>query len=138
MRTLIFILTIFIIFSGCIEENNAIQSNESVYQDSVNITLENQSSAALSSKEGNVPEIEVKSFLSIYMHNNNEIANGYFFNWDNVPGNESLRLISYLKNNLNIIWVDNAQIAKINDNETIRVFTSNNSLEFQACFTAGF
>jgi len=83
--------------------------------------LENQSSAALSSKEGNVPEIEVKSFLSIYMHNNNEIANGYFFNWDNVPGNESLRLISYLKNNLNIIWVDNAQIAKINDNETIRV-----------------
>lgn len=130
MRTLIFILTIFIIFSGCIEENNAIQSNESVYQDSVNITLENQSSAALSSKEGNVPEIEVKSFLSIYMHNNNEIANGYFFNWDNVPGNESLRLISYLKNNLNIIWVDNAQIAKINDNETIRVFTFNNSLEF--------
>ena len=130
MRTLIFILTIFIIFSGCIEENNAIQSNESVYQDSVNITLENQSSAALSSKEGNVPEIEVKSFLSIYMHNNNEIANGYFFNWDNVPGNESLRLISYLKNNLNIIWVDTAQIAKINDNETIRVFTSNNSLEF--------
>ncbi|MDD3052762.1 MAG: hypothetical protein PHR06_16730 [Candidatus Cloacimonetes bacterium] len=130
MRTLIFILTIFIIFSGCIEESNVTQSNESAYQDSVNITLENQSSAALSSKEGNVPEIEVKSFLSIYMHNNNEIANGYFFNWDNVPGNESLRLISYLKNDLNIIWVDNAQIAKINDNETIRVFTSNNSLEF--------
>ena len=130
MRTLVFILTICIIFSGCVEENKNTQSNESVSQDSVNITPENQSSAALFSKEGTVPEIEVISFLSIYMHDNNEIANGYFFNWDNVPGNESLRLISYLKNNLNIIWVDDAQITKINDNETIRAFTSKNSLEF--------
>jgi hypothetical protein len=128
-KIVIIVLASFIVLSGCVEENNATQSNESAYQDSVDIIPENHSSAALSSNDENVPEIEVTSFSSIYMHDNNEIANGYFFNWDNVPGNESLRLISYLKD-MNIIWVDNAQIAKINDNETIRVFTSKNSLEF--------
>jgi hypothetical protein len=65
------------------------------------------------------------------MHDNSEKIDGYLFSWDNVPGNESQRLISYLKNDLNISWVDNAQIVKTNNNETIRVFTSGNSLELK-------
>jgi hypothetical protein len=130
----VLILIICIVFSGCVEENNATQLNQSPYQDSVNLTPENQSSAALSSKEGNVPEIEVTSFSSIYTHNKNDKPISekrylYLFSWDNVPGNESQRLISYLKNDQDIGWVDNAQIVKINNNETIRVFTSENSLE---------
>jgi len=126
---LLFVLTIFIIFSGCVEEGKVTQSNESAYQGPVNITPGNISSTTLSSEEENVPEIEVKSFSSIYMHDNIEKIDGYLFSWDNVPGNESHRLISYLKNDLNISWVDNAQIVKTNNNETIRVFTSGNSLE---------
>jgi hypothetical protein len=122
-------LTICIIFSGCVEENNVTQSNESAYQEPVNITPGNISSTTLSSEEENVPEIEVTSFSSIYIHDNSEKIDGYLFSWDNVPGNESQRLISYLKNDLNISWVDNAQIVKTNNNETIRVFTSGNSLE---------
>jgi hypothetical protein len=130
----VLILIICIVFSGCVEENNATQLNQSPYQDSVNLTPENQSTAALSSKEGNVPEIEVTSFSSIYTHNKNDKPISekkylYLFSWDNVPGNESQRLISYLKNDQDIGWVDNAQIVKINNNETIRVFTSENSLE---------
>ena len=128
---LIFILTIFIIFSGCVDENNVTQSNESAYQGPVNITQGNISSTTLSSEEENIPEIEVTSFSSIYMHDNSEKIDGYLFSWDNVPGNESQRLISYLKNDLNISWVDNAQIVKTNNNETIRVFTSGNSLELK-------
>ena len=53
----------------------------------------------------------------------------YLFSWENVPGNESKKLISYLKNDLEIDWVSNAQIIKTNDNNTIRVFTPDNSLE---------
>lgn len=127
----IFILTIFILFSGCIEENNATQSNDSAYQDSVTTTSENQSSSDLSSKEGNVPEIEVTSFSSIYMHDNSENIANYIFSWDNVPGSESYRLRDYLRNSLGIGWVSTATIIKAANNNTIRVFTPTNSLELK-------
>jgi hypothetical protein len=123
---LIFILTICIIFSGCVEENNATQSNESVYKEP-----ENLSSASLSSEEENIPEIEITSFSSIYMHDNSENVLSYLFSWENVPGNESKNLSEYLKNDLEIDWVSNAQIIKTNDNNTIRVFTPDNSLELK-------
>jgi hypothetical protein len=131
LRMLIFILTICILFSGCVEENDVNQSNESVYQGAVNITQKNLSSTTLSSEAENIPEIKVRSFSSIYTHSNLEKVEGYLFSWDNVPGNESesQRLISYLKNDLNISWIDNAQIVKTNNNETIRVFTYENSLD---------
>ena len=124
LRILILILTVFVIFSGCVEENNATQSNESVHQGQVNTISENPSSSAQSSEEENIPEIEVASFSSIYMHDNLERAYEYIFSWDNVPGNESQSLISYLKNDMGIDWADNAQIVKTNNNEAIRVFTS--------------
>ena len=128
---LIFILTIFIIFSGCVEENNLTQSNESAYQGQANITPENLSSTTLSSEEENLPEIEITSFSSIYMHDNSENVLSYLFSWDNVPGNESNNLSDYLKNDLGIDWVSDAQIIKTDDNNTIRVFTPSNSLELK-------
>ncbi|MDD3052551.1 MAG: hypothetical protein PHR06_15615, partial [Candidatus Cloacimonetes bacterium] len=124
-------MTIFIIFSGCIEENNATQSNESAYQGQANITPENLSSKTLSSEEENIPEIEVKSFSSIYMHDNSENVLKYLFSWDNVPGNESKNLSKYLMSDLEIDWVSDAQIVKTDDNNTILVFTPNNSLELK-------
>ena len=128
---LIFILTICIIFSGCVEENNVTQSNKSAYQGPVNITPGNISSTTLSSEEENIPEIEVTSFSSIYMHDNSENVLSYLFSWDDVPGNETNNLSDYLRNDLEIDWVSNAQIIKTNDNNTIRVFTPSNSLELQ-------
>jgi len=130
LRVLILILTLFTIFSGCVGENNVTQSNESAYQGSVNAASGNISSTNLSPEEENIPEIEVTSFSSIYMHDNTEKVYEYLFSWDDVPGNESPSFINYLKNDMGIDWADNAQIVKINDNETIRVFTSENSLEF--------
>jgi len=123
---LILILTICIIFSGCVEENNAPQSNESVYKES-----EKLSSSTLSSEEEIIPEIEVTSFSSIYMHDNSENVLRYLFSWDNVPGNESDSLSKYLGNELGIGWASNAQIIKTNDNNTIRIFTPDNSLELK-------
>jgi hypothetical protein len=128
---LILILTILILFSGCVEENTATKSNESAHQDSVNITPKNQSSAALSSKEENIPEIKVTSFSSIYMYDNSgDIAN-YIFSWDNVPGSESYRLRDYLRDGLGIGWINTATIIKAANNDTIRVFTPIDSLELK-------
>lgn len=130
MRVLILILTVCIIFSGCVEENNAAQSNDSIYQGTVNAAPESISPANMSPEKENIPEIEVTSFSSIYMHDNTEKVYEYLFSWDDVPGNESQSFINYLKNYMGIDWADNAKIVKTNNNETIRVFTSENSLEF--------
>ncbi len=132
LRMLIFILTICIVFSGCIEENNVTQSNESVYQGPVNITPENLSSTTLSSKEENIPEIEITSFSCTYMHDPKEKVYDYFFCWDNIPGNENQSLIGYLqavkyRNDQEISWGNHVQLIKSDDNKTIRVYFSNST-----------
>jgi hypothetical protein len=135
LRKLLFFLTIVLIFSGCIEENNATQSNESQYQDSANITPENQSAIILSSEEENIPEIEVTSFSSIHIHDNQERVYDYLFSWDDVPDSENRELISYLlkvqeeeiQNGLNVAGKNNALLVKSDNNKTISVyFTSRN------------
>ncbi|MCZ7405804.1 MAG: hypothetical protein O8C67_12885, partial [Candidatus Methanoperedens sp.] len=70
---------------------------------------------------------KITAFSSIYLHDNNEDI--YLFSWENVPGNESQGLLNYLKNDLHVSWVENAQITKDEENKTIRVFTNENSIE---------
>lgn len=52
----------------------------------------------------------------------------YLFSWNNIPGNDNIRLIGFLKQNFNIDWVESAKIEKINDIRTIRVTTEKKSL----------
>jgi hypothetical protein len=72
LRRFVFILAVFIVFSGCVEEKNVIKTNESVYQESENTTPENLSSTNLSSEVENFPKIELRSFSSIYTLGNYE------------------------------------------------------------------
>jgi hypothetical protein len=72
LRSLIFILAVFIVFSGCIEEKNVIKTNESVYQEPENKIPENLSSTNLSSEVENLPEIELRSLSSICTLDNYE------------------------------------------------------------------
>ncbi|MCZ7391857.1 MAG: pentapeptide repeat-containing protein [Candidatus Methanoperedens sp.] len=53
---------------------------------------------------------------------------GYMFSWDNIPGNDSVRLIDFLKQNYGIDWVESAKIKKIDDAKTIKVSTEKNSI----------
>lgn len=52
----------------------------------------------------------------------------YLFSWDNIPGNDNVRLIEFLKQNFNIDWIESAKIEKFNDIRTISVTTEKNSL----------
>jgi hypothetical protein len=45
----------------------------------------------------------------------------YLFNWDNVPGSESRRVIKYLKDDWGFDWVENAKIRKIDGNKVIQI-----------------
>ena len=76
---LIFIITVVIIFSGCVEESKVNRSAEQVNQSTepINQSIEplqkesaNQSSTNLSSEEENIPEIEITSFSSINTNDN--------------------------------------------------------------------
>ena len=52
----------------------------------------------------------------------------YLFTWENVPGNDSDRLLDYLKSDLEIN-LENAEIIKADDDKSIQVFSQELSVE---------
>ncbi len=113
------LLLLLVLLSGCTGEQKSV-TQESIQRDA-DISSQNLTQ---SSKEENIPEISIASFSSIYMHDNSDNKDIHLFTWENVPGNESHRLLSFLKDNLGINWVENAQISRTEENKTIRVFSA--------------
>ncbi len=60
-----------------------------------------------------------------------EISFWYLFSWDDVPGNDSRRLIEFLEDNLEVEWVENAEIKKSDNGKTITVTNGKTSLIFK-------
>ncbi|NJD54727.1 MAG: hypothetical protein FIB07_17945 [Candidatus Methanoperedens sp.] len=124
VTTVIMLLILSVILSGCNGEKNNTREPDSTQTETVAISSQTLTN---SSNNENMPEIKITSFSSIYLNDNNE--NIYLFSWENVPGNESHRLLNYLKNNRHLDWVENAKITKDVENKTIHIFTDNNSIE---------
>src|SRR5574341_542639 len=131
VATVIILLLLSVLFSGCNEEKNIVPG--SIQKDAVDVLSPNLTQSL---KEENIPEIKITSFSSIYLNDNNEEI--YLFSWENVPGNESHKLLSFLKNDLHIYWVENAQIIKDDVNKTIHVFTNENSIEIMLNNKSGY
>ncbi|MGB2842736.1 MAG: HD domain-containing protein [Halobacteriota archaeon] len=55
----------------------------------------------------------------------------YLFSWDNVPGNDSERLLRRLMDDLDIGWVENAEIHKSDDDKYLCIFTDDYSVEIR-------
>lgn len=53
---------------------------------------------------------------------------GYLFNWNNVPGSDNERLIELLIQKFRASWVKTSKIEKINNGNTIKISSENNSL----------
>ena len=51
----------------------------------------------------------------------------YLFSWDNIPGNDSEKLLRFLRDDLNIGWAENAEIRKSDD--SIHIIKDKNSAE---------
>src|SRR3990172_6257052 len=58
-----------------------------------------------------------------------EYKSEYLFDWDNIPGNDSDRLIEFLKKNYNVEWVSAENINKTND--TIEISNGTKSLSLK-------
>jgi hypothetical protein len=55
----------------------------------------------------------------------------YLFSWDEIPGNDSGKLVEYLKQTFGFDWVTTATIEKIDGGKTIRVSTGTNSISLK-------
>jgi hypothetical protein len=51
-----------------------------------------------------------------------KIDGKYLFSWDNVPGKDNKRLLKFLRDDLHIVWAENATISKSYDGKTISIF----------------
>jgi len=135
-QTLIIFLLLSVLLSGCIEENKSIPAPDSMQKEAVDFSSKN---VIPSSGKENIPEIMIVSFSSIYGHRNLENTGQVLFSWENIPGNESSKLLSFLKNELGMDWVwrpdlknhqnETANITKDEGNKTIHVFTNDNSID---------
>ncbi|MGB8215955.1 MAG: hypothetical protein WCE94_01530 [Candidatus Methanoperedens sp.] len=135
VTTVIILLLLSVLFSGCTGEKNIVPVPDSTHKEAVDVPSQNLTQ---SSKEENIPEISITSFSSIYIHDNLENKGQALFSWENIPGNESNKLLSFLKNNLGIGWVwrpdlnqqnENVTITKDEETKTIHVFTNYKSID---------
>ena len=58
-----------------------------------------------------------------------EKRNYYLFSWNNVPGKDIEKLKTFLMEDFNIGWAENAEIHKSDDGKTIRISKDENSAE---------
>ena len=79
---------------------------------------------------GNISPDRLNNFSRIKNNLDNNVSNRtmYLFSWDDIPGNDTRRLINILRNMFRVDWVETAIIEKIDDGMTIKVSTGNNSL----------
>jgi len=57
------------------------------------------------------------------------IPKEHLFRWDEIPGNDRERFLSYLSNYRDISWVEGAEIRESDDDKTIHIFKDENSAE---------
>jgi hypothetical protein len=57
------------------------------------------------------------------------LSEWHLFNWDDVPGNDSESLLMFLRDCLDIEWVERAEILKSADGKTVHIIEDENSAE---------
>ena len=75
--------------------------------------------------ESDRTEVNVDEIVNI----TGSVHGRYLFNWDNVPGNDSEMLLKYLKDDLDIKWLENATISKYNHDTIINITAGEHSAE---------
>lgn len=55
-------------------------------------------------------------------------ADSYLFSWEEIPGNDSIKLTNYLKSIYDVDWVKTAKISKIDNDKTVIITDGKNRL----------
>ena len=82
---------------------------------------------------GNIPPDRLNNLSRSKNNLINNLSNRtlYLFSWDDIPGNDTHRLIIILKNVFRIEWAESAKIEKIDGGKTILVSTEINTLSLK-------
>ena len=86
------------------------------YKNEVNV-MESQEKCRFSETERETVEKKIKAIID-----ENEGIESYLFSWDNVPGNDSKRLLKFLVTDLHIDWAKWPEISKTDDGKIIHIF----------------
>ena len=68
------------------------------------------------------------SLQPIHKDKNKTNHRKYLFSWNEIPGNDNVKLIKFLKANYRVPWVKTAKIEKVDNGKTISVSNKKNSL----------
>jgi len=60
-----------------------------------------------------------------------ENKGSYLFSWDEIPGNDNVSLVEFLKQSFGIDWLEKAEIEKIDNGKTIKASTEKNSISLR-------
>jgi hypothetical protein len=71
-------------------------------------------------KEKHIPPNQMQIINMLKKHDK------YLFSWDDVPGNDSVRLIKFLDEKIGVGWAKNAEIKKAEDGKTIALSDGTN------------
>ena len=60
-----------------------------------------------------------------------ELNTKYLFSWDDIPGNDTVRLIGYLRRKYDVEWVETALIEKIYGGKSIKLYSKNHHISLK-------
>jgi hypothetical protein len=75
-----------------------------------------------------IPKLLIKDAKIVLTITENE-SNEYLFSWDSIPGDDNEKLKSFLRDDFDIDWAENAEIRKFDDGKTIRIYNDKKSAE---------
>lgn len=85
--------------------------------------------------KGIIKDATIKSFINYAENQALEECSTFYekflFNWEEIPGYHSARLLNFLKRYYDIDWTKSAKIQKIDNGNKIKIFSEKNSLSLE-------
>ncbi|VVB91604.1 Baseplate J-like protein [uncultured archaeon] len=118
----------------------SIQVYELILEDKINITGTYPENSRVETTDGKItfslaeklPEEEIDTLNVVGFKEGDSIILSHYdkflFCWEEIPGNDSLKFIDFLKQNYSIDWVKTGKIEKIDNLRTIRISAEKNYL----------
>ncbi|NJD53113.1 MAG: hypothetical protein FIB07_09635 [Candidatus Methanoperedens sp.] len=123
---LLFILTIVLVYPSAAQESHIFPNSSDFPTRLKNISHIESLRDTITFRP--LPNITMGDIHPGRLNNLNNNKNIYLFSWDDIPGNDTVRLITLLRSIFHIEWIKTATIGKTDGGMTIKVSTGNNSL----------
>ena len=128
-------ILLFLIFTIVIV-NPSVAEDSPIILNSSHISMRLQNITHIENPRGIIthrfpPNVSIEDIRAARLNNLSMNKTVYLFSWDDIPGNDTSRLINIIGNMFRIEWIKTATIEKIDNGKTIKASTRNNSLSLK-------